>query len=231
MPSGPCVCRRQRAALAAGQARAVPSARRDRPPPSRHWWRALAERPMCVPPAERCARSGTGTRCAVRAPRSPLTSRRWPRTLAERPMCVPPAARRERGGTSTRCAVRAPRSPSPATAGRGRMPSGPCVCHRQRAARAAGQARAVPSARRDRPPQPQLAEGACRGALVWATGSALRGQQDRHALCRPRAAIAPPPAGTGGGRLPSGPCVCHLQSAALAAGRARAVPSARRDRL
>ncbi len=51
---------------------------------------------------------------------------------------------------------------------------------------------AVPPARRDRPPQPALAEGARRAAHVCAAASESRSRRDEHALCRPRDATALP---------------------------------------
>jgi hypothetical protein len=74
-----------------------------------------------------------------------LPSRRWWRARVARPMCVPPAARRDRGGTSTCCAARSAQPPSPAGAGGGRAPCGPCVCRRRRIAITAGRARAASS--------------------------------------------------------------------------------------
>ena len=65
--------------------------------------------------------------------------------------------------------------------------------------------------RRDRPPQPALAEGARRAAHVCAAGGASRSRRDEHALCRlrDRATRPPSPARAGGGCAPRGPCVCR----------------------
>jgi hypothetical protein len=118
-----CVCLRRRVTSAAGRARAVAPARRDRLPQP-----ALAVAAHST--AHVCA-SGGASRAwrdepALCRPRdaTALPSRCWRRTRAVRPVCVPAAARRERGGTSTR----ATRQPSPAGAGGGRAPCGPCVC-------------------------------------------------------------------------------------------------------
>jgi hypothetical protein len=117
-----------------------------------------------------------------------------------RPMCVPPAARCNRCGTSTRCAARATRLPAPASAGGGHAPCGPCACPRRRVTIAAGRARAVPPAQRDRPPQPALADGVRSTAQVCAAGGASRSRQ---ASTRCAARTTRPPsfesAGAGGG--------------------------------
>jgi hypothetical protein len=261
-PRGPCVYRRRRVAIAAGRARAVQPPRRDRPPRP-----ALAEGARRA--AHVCAASG-----ASRSRRD------------EHALCHP------RDGAT--------RPPSPAGAGGGHAPCGPCVCHRLRIAIAAGRARAVPPARapcgpcacrrwrvaiaagraravpparqsdatalpgrrwrweraarsmcvppasrrdccrtstrcaaraterRDRPPQPALAEGSRRAAHVCAAVGASRARQDEQALCRPpdQATRPPSPAGAGRGRTPCGPCVCRCRRVAIAAGRTRDVSPA-----
>jgi hypothetical protein len=216
----------QRIAIAAGRARAVPSAQHDRPPRP-----ALAE-------GARRATAGGASRSrrdehALCRPRdaTALPGRRQHRGRDVRPMFVPPAVRRERGRTSTRCAACATRPLSPAGNGGGHAPCGPRVCRRQRIAIVAGRARAVPPARHDHPtpPQPALAEA----RAVWpiCLPSALRRElSGTSTRCAARATQSPYPAGAGGGRAPCGPCVCRRLRIAIAAGRARAVPPARRDR-
>ena len=74
-------------------------------------------------------------------------------------MGAPPSARRHSYGTCTPRAASATRPPSPPTAGGGPAQGCTCVCLHRRVAIAARPARPVRLARRDRPSQPQPAEG------------------------------------------------------------------------
>ncbi len=204
----PCdsfVCHRRRTAIAAGRARAVPSTAL----PGRRRLRTRAVRPTSVPPAVHRDRGGPNTLRSPRdatAPPTPPLGRCWPRGAPS--MCVPPAAHRDRRAS---CAARTTRPPFPAGAGGGRAPCGPSVCRRRRIASAAGRARAVPSARRDRPPSPPpppgplLAEG-CAAPSMCVPPAAHR---DRRASCAARTTRPPFPAGAGGGCTPCGPCGCR----------------------
>jgi hypothetical protein len=83
---------------------------------------------------------------------------------------------------SRRCASRMALPPSQQQPVEGaRAIRGSCVGRQQRVAIAAGRARALPSARRDRPPQPSLEEGARPAAHVCAASGASRLRQDEHA--------------------------------------------------
>ncbi len=164
-------------------------------------------RSTCVPSAAHCDRGGS-TRAVPPARREPpppqlaMAEGAYPlvtgyvflrhgmrEARASRPMCVPPVAHRDRGGTGTPCAYRATRPPSPAGAGGGLAPCGPCVCRRLRIAIKASQARAMPPARRDNPPPSRRW---CRAAHVCSVGAVSRTRWAGHALCRPHDATALP---------------------------------------
>jgi hypothetical protein len=101
-PSGLCVHRRRRVAIASGRERTVPPARRTALP-SRRWRRALAMRPMFVPTAARRDRGGTSSRCAARATRPPSQPPLAEAARRAAYVCTAsPAACRDRGGTSMR---------------------------------------------------------------------------------------------------------------------------------
>jgi hypothetical protein len=155
----------------------------------------------------RRARPWPHARCCSPPPPRLSGSRHWAARVN--------AARRDRGGTSTSCAARASRPPSPAAAGGRRAPGGPlaCVCRQRRVAMAAsGRARAVPPSRRDRPPQPLLAEGARSAAHVCAaSGRRLPFPFRPRRLGRPRAPPGPLPGTRHAGRTrpqpgPTAPC-------------------------
>ena len=87
---------------------------------------------------------------------------------------VPPPTRHDCNEKSTHSAARVTQQPSPVMAGGGPAPGSTCVCRRQRVTVAARQARTVPLARRDCPPQPRPAEGPCRAAHSCAATGASR---------------------------------------------------------
>jgi hypothetical protein len=155
-----------------------------------------AVRPMCVPPPAHHDRDGPST-CGAAARRDPPSQPALAEGARRAARCVPPAARRDRGGTSTRCAARdaaaplslrwrrAPRLRAAAGASRSRWdehalcrpheatgcaPCGLCVHCRRRVAIAAGRARAVPPARRDRPPYRQFLFACCIHSVCLSTG-------------------------------------------------------------
>jgi hypothetical protein len=103
------------------------------------------------------------------------------------------------------------------------------MCRRRRVAIASGRGRAVPSARRDCPPQPLLAEGLHPAAHVCAANGASRSRRDEHALCRPRIVTALPSHRCQRLRARRPMCACRRRHVAISSGRARAVPPARRD--
>ncbi len=177
----------------------------------------------------------TDTLCAAQVLLPPLLhhatalpSRRWRRARAVRPMCVQPAASHDHGGTSTCGAARATRPPSPAGTGGGCTPCCPCVCRRRRVAIAAGRARAVPPARRDRPSWRWRRARA--GPPICVPPAASHDLGRTSTRCAARATRPPSPPVAGGGCAQCGSCVCRRRRVAITAGRARSVPPTRRDR-
>jgi hypothetical protein len=117
-----------------------------------------------------------------------------PRLSGQR-MRVQPSAQRDHSDTNKHSATRATQLHSPATAGGGPAQGGTCVCRHRRDVIAATQARTVPLARRDCPPQPRPVEGP--------PPSARRDRSDTSTHRAARVTRPPSPATAGGGHKPT----------------------------
>jgi hypothetical protein len=208
-PCGLCVCRLVRIAIARGRTRAVPPRQLFQP--------ALVEgaRAPCGPCVCRRLRiaiaRGRAHDGLPSRPPTALPRRRWwrERALCAAHVCAAAGASRSRRDGHALCRPRDATALHGQRWRRARAPCGPRVCRRLRIAIAAGRARAVPPARRDRPPRPALAEGARAVRPVRVLPAAHRNRGGTITRCAARATRPPCPTGAVCGRSPCDPCVCR----------------------